>query len=118
MAVVADGRDRPADRRHSSSAPPQRGQIPSGGMAEMSQAAHQAWRSSPAAHPSQNGWVAGPGRLDFIVRDPPHVTGLFTIDSLLAAAHLANHSYEEAIRSAHASLRANRHHARPVARER
>jgi peptide/nickel transport system permease protein len=33
----------------------------------------------------QLGWVAGPGRLDFIVRDPPHVTGLFTIDSLLAS---------------------------------
>ncbi len=32
----------------------------------------------------QLGWVAGPGRLDFIVRDPPHVTGLFTLDSLLA----------------------------------
>ena len=32
----------------------------------------------------QLGWVAGPGRLDFIIRDPPHVTGLFTIDSLLA----------------------------------
>jgi peptide/nickel transport system permease protein len=32
----------------------------------------------------QLGWVAGPGRLDFIMRDPPHVTGLFTIDSLLA----------------------------------
>jgi peptide/nickel transport system permease protein len=32
----------------------------------------------------QLGWVAGPGRLDFIVRNPPHVTGLFTIDSLLA----------------------------------
>jgi peptide/nickel transport system permease protein len=32
----------------------------------------------------QLGLVAGPGRLDFIMRDPPHVTGLFTIDSLLA----------------------------------
>lgn len=32
----------------------------------------------------QLGLVAGPGRLDFIVRDPPHVTGLFTIDSALA----------------------------------
>ncbi len=32
----------------------------------------------------QLGWVAGPGRLDFIMRDPPHVTGLFTFDSLLA----------------------------------
>lgn len=30
------------------------------------------------------GWVAGPGRLGFLVRDPPHVTGWFTIDSLLA----------------------------------
>ena len=32
----------------------------------------------------QLGLVAGPGRLDFIVRDPPHVTGLFTLDSLIA----------------------------------
>jgi peptide/nickel transport system permease protein len=30
------------------------------------------------------GWVVGPGRLGFLVRDPPQVTGLFTIDSLLA----------------------------------
>lgn len=30
------------------------------------------------------GWVAGPGRLGFLVSKPPHVTGLFTIDSLLA----------------------------------
>jgi peptide/nickel transport system permease protein len=30
------------------------------------------------------GWTAGPGRLDFLVEDPPHVTGWFTIDSLLA----------------------------------
>ncbi len=30
------------------------------------------------------GWVAGPGRLDFIMKDPPHITGLFTIDALLA----------------------------------
>ncbi len=30
------------------------------------------------------GWVAGPGRLDFILDDPPHRTGLFTVDSLLA----------------------------------
>jgi peptide/nickel transport system permease protein len=30
------------------------------------------------------GWVAGPGRLGFLVNKPPHVTGLFTIDSLLA----------------------------------
>ena len=33
---------------------------------------------------AQLGWVVGPGRLDFLVKDPPHVTGLFTIDSLLA----------------------------------
>jgi len=33
---------------------------------------------------AQLGWTAGPGRLSFLVRDPPHVTGLFTIDSLLA----------------------------------
>lgn len=30
------------------------------------------------------GWAAGPGRLDFLVTDPPRVTGWFTIDSLLA----------------------------------
>ncbi|MBZ0300085.1 MAG: ABC transporter permease [Anaerolineae bacterium] len=30
------------------------------------------------------GIVAGPGRLDFIVRDPPHVSGLFLLDSALA----------------------------------
>ncbi len=30
------------------------------------------------------GWTAGPGRLDFLIDDPPHVTGWFTIDSLLA----------------------------------
>lgn len=30
------------------------------------------------------GWVAGPGRLGFLVRDPPHVTGWFTVDSLIA----------------------------------
>ncbi|MDQ3459364.1 MAG: ABC transporter permease [Deinococcota bacterium] len=30
------------------------------------------------------GWVAGPGRLGFLVNRPPQVTGLFTIDSLLA----------------------------------
>lgn len=30
------------------------------------------------------GWVAGPGRLGFLVRDPPNITGWFTIDSLLA----------------------------------
>jgi peptide/nickel transport system permease protein len=33
---------------------------------------------------AQLDWVAGPGRLDFLVKDPPLVTGLFTIDSLLA----------------------------------
>lgn len=32
---------------------------------------------------AQLGWVAGPGRLDFIMSDPPQVTGWFTIDSLL-----------------------------------
>jgi peptide/nickel transport system permease protein len=32
----------------------------------------------------QLGWVAGPGRLGFLVSRPPHVTGLFTVDSLLA----------------------------------
>jgi len=32
----------------------------------------------------QLGWVAGPGRLGFLVKDPPIVTGWFTIDSLLA----------------------------------
>jgi peptide/nickel transport system permease protein len=30
------------------------------------------------------GWVAGPGRLSFLVSDPPQVTGWFTVDSLLA----------------------------------
>ena len=30
------------------------------------------------------GWVAGPGRLGFLVADPPYVTGWMTIDSLLA----------------------------------
>lgn len=30
------------------------------------------------------GWAAGPGRLGFLVKDPPTVTGWFTIDSLLA----------------------------------
>lgn len=30
------------------------------------------------------GWTAGPGRLGFLVRDPPHVTGWFTIDALIA----------------------------------
>jgi peptide/nickel transport system permease protein len=29
------------------------------------------------------GIVAGPGRLNVIMRDPPHVTGLFTVDALL-----------------------------------
>jgi peptide/nickel transport system permease protein len=33
---------------------------------------------------AQLGWVAGPGRLGFVVSRPPHVTGLFTVDSLLA----------------------------------
>lgn len=33
---------------------------------------------------AQLGWTAGPGRLGFLVRDPPGVTGWFTIDSLLA----------------------------------
>ncbi len=33
---------------------------------------------------AQLGWVAGPGRLGFLVTRPPQVTGLFTIDSLLA----------------------------------
>ncbi len=33
---------------------------------------------------AQLGWAVGPGRLGFLVRDPPNVTGLFTIDSLLA----------------------------------
>ncbi|NDJ62333.1 MAG: ABC transporter permease [Chloroflexi bacterium] len=32
---------------------------------------------------SELGWVAGPGRLGFIFRDPPAVTGWFVIDSLL-----------------------------------
>lgn len=30
------------------------------------------------------GWTAGPGRLGFLVRDPPTVTGWFTIDAALA----------------------------------
>lgn len=33
---------------------------------------------------AQLGLLPGPGRLDFILRAPPEVTGLFTIDSLLA----------------------------------
>jgi peptide/nickel transport system permease protein len=33
---------------------------------------------------AQLGWVAGPGRLGFALSRPPHVTGLFTVDSLLA----------------------------------
>ncbi|MGB7339015.1 MAG: ABC transporter permease [Phototrophicaceae bacterium] len=33
---------------------------------------------------AQLGWTEGPGRLGFLVRDPPLVTGWFTIDSLLA----------------------------------
>lgn len=31
----------------------------------------------------QLGWVAGPGRLDFVYRDPPLVTGWFVLDTLL-----------------------------------
>ena len=30
------------------------------------------------------GWVAGPGRLDAGMAAPPHVTGLYTVDALLA----------------------------------
>ncbi|GAB4514797.1 MAG: ABC transporter permease [Anaerolineae bacterium] len=33
---------------------------------------------------AQLGWTAGPGRLGILVRDPPSVTGWFTIDSMLA----------------------------------
>lgn len=33
---------------------------------------------------AQLGWTAGPGRLDFTMREPPLVTGAFTVDSLLA----------------------------------
>jgi peptide/nickel transport system permease protein len=33
---------------------------------------------------AQLGWAAGPGRLGFLTKAPPHVTGLFTVDSLLA----------------------------------
>jgi peptide/nickel transport system permease protein len=33
---------------------------------------------------AQLGWTVGPGRLGFLVRDPPLVTGFFTVDSLLA----------------------------------
>jgi peptide/nickel transport system permease protein len=33
---------------------------------------------------AQLGWASGPGRLGFLIKDPPHVTGLFTFDSLLA----------------------------------
>jgi peptide/nickel transport system permease protein len=33
---------------------------------------------------AQLGWTAGPGRLGFLVSRPPHVTGLFTVDALLA----------------------------------
>ena len=32
---------------------------------------------------AQLGWAAGPGRLGFLVRDPPRITGFFTLDSLL-----------------------------------
>jgi len=30
------------------------------------------------------GWAAGPGRLSFLVKDPPFITGWLTIDSILA----------------------------------
>lgn len=33
---------------------------------------------------SRLGWVAGPGRLDLAMRDPPPFSGFFTIDSLVA----------------------------------
>jgi len=33
---------------------------------------------------AQLGWTAGPGRLGFLVSRPPHVTGLYTVDALLA----------------------------------
>ncbi len=33
---------------------------------------------------SRLGWAAGPGRLDVGLAPPPHVTGLFTVDALLA----------------------------------
>jgi peptide/nickel transport system permease protein len=33
---------------------------------------------------AQLGWLPGPGRLAVLLDDPPHVTGLFTIDSALA----------------------------------
>jgi peptide/nickel transport system permease protein len=33
---------------------------------------------------AQLGWTAGPGRLDFTMPNPPMVTGLFTLDSLIA----------------------------------
>ncbi|MCB0074448.1 MAG: ABC transporter permease [Caldilineaceae bacterium] len=33
---------------------------------------------------AQLGWAAGPGRLDVGLEPPPHVTGLYTIDALLA----------------------------------
>ena len=33
---------------------------------------------------AQLGWLPGPGRLAVLLDDPPHVTGLFTVDSLLA----------------------------------
>lgn len=33
---------------------------------------------------AQLGWAAGPGRLDVGLEPPPHVTGLYTIDAILA----------------------------------
>jgi peptide/nickel transport system permease protein len=33
---------------------------------------------------AQLGWAAGPGRLGFLTKTPPHITGLFTVDSLIA----------------------------------
>ncbi|MCB0042677.1 MAG: ABC transporter permease [Caldilinea sp.] len=33
---------------------------------------------------AQLGWAAGPGRLDVGLEPPPHVTGLYTVDALLA----------------------------------
>ena len=33
---------------------------------------------------AQLGWTAGPGRLGFLVSRPPHLTGLYTVDALVA----------------------------------